>query len=49
MQRVHSMAYEASVHAQAIDDLLRVGAYELRYNDLDWAVERLGLLAREGR
>ncbi len=49
MQRVHSMAYEESVHAEAIDDLLRVGAYELRYNDLDWAVERLSVLAREGR
>jgi len=49
MQRVHCMSYQASVHAEALDHLLRVGAYELRYNDLDWAVERLGLLAREGR
>jgi hypothetical protein len=49
MQRVHCMAYRAPEHAQAIDHLLRVGAYELRYNDLDWAVERLEHLARESR
>jgi hypothetical protein len=49
MQRVHCMAYQAPQQAEAIDHLLRVGAYELRYNDLDWAVKRLELLAREGR
>ncbi len=49
MQRVHNMAYQASPHAKAIDGLLRVGTLELRYNDLNWAVERLELLAREGR
>jgi hypothetical protein len=49
MQRVHCMAYQAPQQVEAIDHLLRVGAYELRYNDLNWAVERLELLAREGR
>jgi hypothetical protein len=32
-----------------IDQLLESGAFELRYTDLDWAVERLGKLAREGQ
>jgi hypothetical protein len=49
MQRVHCMAYQASAQGGAIDGLLRAGALELRYNNLDWAVERLELLAREGR
>jgi len=49
MQRVHCMSYRTPEHAEALDHLLRVGAYELRYNDLDWAVERLELLARENR
>jgi hypothetical protein len=49
MQRVHCMHYDAPLQEEAIDHLLRVGAYELRYNDLDWAVERLEFLAREGR
>ncbi len=31
-----------------IDSLLDGGALELRYNDLDWAVERLELLAERG-
>jgi len=34
---------------QAVDGLLALGALELRYNELDWAVERLRLLASEGR
>jgi hypothetical protein len=49
MQSVHCMPYLAPSHEKAIDNLLRVGACELRYNDLDWAVERLEVLAREGR
>jgi HPr Serine kinase C-terminal domain len=49
MQRVRCMHYDAPQQEEAIESLLRVGAYELRYNDLDWAVERLELLAREGR
>jgi len=30
------------------DRLLEGGAFELRYTDLDWAVERLSQLVREG-
>lgn len=49
MQRVHCMSYFAPAHLDVLDHLLRVGAYELRFNDLDWAVERLEHLAREAR
>ena len=49
MQCVLCMSYLAPDQSKAIDHLLQVGTYELRYNDLDWAVERLELLAREGR
>jgi hypothetical protein len=49
MQSVLCMSYAVPPHAEAIDHLLRVGACELRYNDLDWAVERLKLLVREGK
>jgi hypothetical protein len=49
MQRVLCMAYLAPAQGEAIDHLLQVGVYELRFNDLDWAVKRLELLAREGR
>ncbi|HKF48928.1 MAG TPA: hypothetical protein VKB38_16330 [Terracidiphilus sp.] len=49
LQPLYAMAFGASAHEPAIDRILRVGAYELRYHDLDWAVERLTLLAREGR
>lgn len=33
----------------AIDRLLTAEVFELRYRDLDWAVQRLATLAREGR
>jgi hypothetical protein len=36
-------------HSQAIERLLTVDVLELRYTDLDWAVERLRILVREGR
>jgi hypothetical protein len=29
--------------------LLELETYELRYNDLDWAIKRLALLVQEGR
>jgi hypothetical protein len=32
----------------AIDRLLTAEVFELRYRDLDWAVQRLESLAREG-
>jgi hypothetical protein len=49
MQCVFCMAYAVPPHAEAIDNLLQVDAYELRYNDLNWAVKRLESLVREGR
>jgi hypothetical protein len=38
-----------AMHTAAIDELLTVKVLELRYTDLDWAVERLKTLVREGR
>jgi hypothetical protein len=49
LQRVHCLPYLRLTHAEALDHLLGLGALELRYNDLPWAVERLTLLAGEGR
>ena len=34
---------------QAIERLLNLGVFELRYTDLDWAINRLERLVREGR
>lgn len=48
MQRVSCFPGTSFSQAEAIDHLLRLGALELRYNDLNWAVERLELLARTG-
>ena len=42
---------EAAVHqaqSASIHDLLTAKVFEMRYRDLDWAVERLGTLVREG-
>lgn len=33
----------------AISRLLRSGVFELRYHDLDWAIERINLLAEDGQ
>jgi hypothetical protein len=38
-----------AMHNAAIEELLTVKVMELRYTDLDWAVERLEALVREGR
>jgi hypothetical protein len=38
-----------AMHNTAIEELLTVKVMELRYADLDWAVERLKSLVREGR
>jgi len=48
-QRVHCMPYQISRHLQAIEALLEVETLELRYNNLDWAIERLTRLVHEGR
>jgi hypothetical protein len=34
---------------RAIEQLLHVGVFELRYSSLDWAIDRLQTLVREGR
>jgi hypothetical protein len=34
---------------EAIDRLLAADVFELRYSDLDWAIERLQTLVRQGR
>jgi hypothetical protein len=38
-----------TVQYEAIERLLEVDVFELRYSDLDWAMERLRQLVREGR
>jgi len=43
------MPYETDRHLKAIDALLNSEIFELRYNSLEWAVNRLGQLMREGR
>ena len=42
-------AADSSLHETALRKLLEVDIYELRYTDLDWAVERLEQLALTGR
>jgi hypothetical protein len=38
-----------SAHYAAIEQLLTAEVFELRYSDLDWAVQRLETLTKEGR
>jgi hypothetical protein len=47
-QCAYCAPYDLERHMVMIDRLLQGGAYELRYNDLDWAIERLTQLVREG-
>ena len=47
-QRIHCMPYASAMQLESIGSLLRLGSLELRYASLDWAVERLQLLADEG-
>ena len=48
-QTVQCMPYETHRHLEAIDALLEVEMFALRYNSLEWAIERLTQLVREGR
>lgn len=48
-QQVYCIPYQAETRMDAIDQVLRVGTYELRYNDLEWAIERLRMLVSEGQ
>jgi hypothetical protein len=48
LQRLFSLPETLSTQSSMIDRLLAKGALELRYTDLNWAIERLGRLAIEG-
>ena len=48
LQRASSVPQRRSRQAKMFDRLLEGGAIELRYTDLDWAVQRLSQLVREG-
>ena len=48
-QTVRCVPFHTSRHLKAIDALLEVETFELRYDSLDWAVNRLKQLVREGR
>lgn len=37
------------LHAKAVDHLLKASVFELRYSNLDWAIERLKILVEEDR
>lgn len=49
LQGLFSMPEIISIQSKMIDHLLEAGALELRYKHLDWAIERLSLLADRGR
>jgi len=49
LQRLHSLPETRRAQSSAIHALLASGPLELRYTDLDWAMERLGRLAVEGK
>jgi hypothetical protein len=49
LQRASSEPELRKRQALTFDRLLEGGAFELCYTDLDWAIERLGQLVREGR
>jgi len=48
LQVLYGMPSVQKIQRGMIDNLLDSGALELRYSDLDWAVDRLARLAEEG-
>ena len=48
-QALYGTPKSLAVQYEAIERLLTVDVFELRYSDLDWAVDRLQRLVREGR
>jgi hypothetical protein len=48
-QRVNCIPYCVDEQMKSIDRLLEVDIYELRYNELEWAIRTLTQLIREGR
>ena len=49
MQYVMATPASRETQEAAISRLLRSGVFELRYHDLNWAIERINLLAEDGR
>jgi hypothetical protein len=49
LQRVECSPWQAERHTAAVDELLELDTLELCYDELDWAVDRLTELVREGR
>ncbi len=48
-QALHGSPESLAVQYEAIDHLLKIEVFELRYNDIDWAIDRLRMLVREAR
>ena len=48
-QALYGSPESLAVQYEAIDHLLKAEVFELRYDDIDCAIDRLQLLVREGR
>ena len=48
LQALYGLPSVKKIQSGMIDNLLDSGALELRYSDLNWAVDRLARLAEEG-
>jgi hypothetical protein len=48
-QALYGSPESLALQYEAIDHLLKAEVFELRYDDIDWAIDRLRLLVREGR
>lgn len=48
-QALYGAPESLALQYEAIDHLLKVEVFELRYNDIDWAIDRLRMLVQEGR
>jgi hypothetical protein len=48
-QALYGTPQSLATQYEAIDHLLTAEIFELRYSDLDWAIDRLKTLVREGR
>lgn len=48
VQTLFSLPDVRAIQEEEVDKFLRMEVHELRYNDMNWAVERLGRLVRDG-
>jgi hypothetical protein len=48
-QTLYGSPESLALQYEAIDHLLKIEVFELRYDDIDWAIGRLRMLVREGR